>query len=98
MVPGKFQTRHYVAPEFRRQGSLQRKACDINFDDNRVHSPASPLNDDMPYRPESRASLTNSTPRPNSRAAMFYPNENSFNRTLDSVGDHAGDWDSASYV
>ncbi|XP_045205573.2 protocadherin beta-15-like [Mercenaria mercenaria] len=100
--PGKFQTRHYVAPEFRRQGSLQRKACDINFEDNRVHSPVSPLTDDLSYRPESRASLANSlansTPRPNSRAAMFYPNDHSFNRTLDSVGDHATDWDSASYV
>ncbi|XP_060595474.1 protocadherin gamma-A11-like [Ruditapes philippinarum] len=98
VVPGKFQTRHYVAPEFRRQGSLQRKACDINFEDNRVHSPASPLSDDTPYRPESRASLANSTPRPSSRAAMFYPNEHTFNRTLDSVGDHTSDWDSASYV
>lgn len=94
---GKFQTRHYVAPEFRRQGSLQRKACNINCEDMRVHSPASPLSDDLQYRPDSRASLANSTPRPNSRAALFYPNEHSFNRTLDSVGDHT-DWDSASYV
>ncbi|KAL4229885.1 hypothetical protein ACF0H5_010276 [Mactra antiquata] len=95
----KFQTRHYVAPEFRRQGSLQRKACNINFEDIRVQSPTSPLNDDAHYRPDSRASITHSTPRPNSRAAVFYPYDQALNRTLDSTGqEHNGDWDTASYV
>lgn len=95
---GKFQTRHYVAPEFRRQGSLQRKAKDINSEDIKIHSLHSPINDTICYRPESRGSLANSTPRPNSRAALYYPQDTGFNRTLDSVGDHTSDWDSASYV
>lgn len=88
-----------MAPEFRRQGSLQRKACNINFEDIRVQSPTSPLCDDTQYRPDSRASITHSTPRPNSRAAVFYPYEQGLNRTLDSTGgEHASDWDTASYV
>ena len=94
---GKFQTHHYVAPEFRRQGSLQRKAGNINFEDLRVHSPVSPDIEQL-YRPDSRTSLSHSTPRPSSRTAVYYPKDTLGNRTIDSAIEHSGEWDSASYV
>ncbi|XP_052283383.1 protocadherin gamma-B4-like isoform X2 [Dreissena polymorpha] len=98
-VNNKFQTHHYVAPEFRRQGSLQRKACDINFGDICMHSPASPLTELPNCRPESRASLAHSIPRPNSQAsAAFYPKEGCGNMTIDSALDQSASWDAASYV
>ena len=97
-TPNKLKTHHYVAPEFRRQGSLQRKACDINFDDLKIPSPSSPISDELTCHPESRASVTHSTPRPNSRAALFYPKEFTSSRNMDNIPDHVSEWDSASYV
>jgi len=100
----KFQTRHYVAPEFRRQGSLQRKACNIILDSQRINSPCpdSQMGVELSTRPESRASVGKpgklGTVRPESRNGGLAhstprPNSQATNKYYpgDSVGNHTFD-------
>ena len=98
--PGKLKTRHYVAPEFRQKGDLQRQACNLQFDDIRTHSPQTNTSDldlDLCCNPStSSCSLSHSTPRPNSRQALPYRKHYSHEGTLDSAIE-TNEWD-ASYV
>lgn len=99
--PGKLKTHHYVAPEYRQQGDLQRQACNLQFDDLKIHSPpinTSDLDLDLCCHPStSSCSLSHSTPRPNSRLAVPYLKDYSHDMTLDSACE-SHEWDTASYV
>lgn len=97
--PGKLKTHHYVAPEYRQKGDLQRQACNLQFDDLKIHSPHHDPSDlDLCCHPStSSCSLSHSTPRPNSRLASPYLKQFSHDRTHDSACE-PNEWDTASYV
>lgn len=92
--PVKFQTHHYVAPEFRRQGSLQRKACNINCDDLNTISPTGLDGDEVFCRTETCFKTACSAPHPNSHTELNYLHDDC--QTLDETDQLATEV--ASYV